>query len=99
MNYRFHRAALAEHLDQVAFYEGRLPGLGAEYLADFDKVMASVCATPSLYPRIEKSGLRKAGLRRFPLHVIYRADPRRIVILAIAHQSRRPAYWAGRVSK
>ena len=51
MNYRFHRAALAEHLDQVAFYEGRLPGLGAEYLADFDKVMASVCATPSMYPR------------------------------------------------
>lgn len=28
MNYRFHRAALAEHLDEVAFYESRLPGLG-----------------------------------------------------------------------
>ena len=33
MNYRFHRAALAEHLGEVAFYESRLPGLGADYLA------------------------------------------------------------------
>jgi hypothetical protein len=35
MNYRFHRAAVAGHLDQVVFYESRLPGLGANYLAEW----------------------------------------------------------------
>ena len=40
MNYRFHRAALAEHLDQVAFYESRQPGLGADHLAEFDGLMS-----------------------------------------------------------
>jgi hypothetical protein len=35
MNYRFHRAAVAEHRDQVVFYESRLPGLGADYLAEW----------------------------------------------------------------
>ncbi len=46
MNYRFHRVAFAEHYDSVAFYEDRLPGLGADYLAAFDAVMAHICRTP-----------------------------------------------------
>ena len=99
MNYRFHRAALAEHLDEVAFYESRLPGLGADYLAEFDAVMARIYATPDFYPRIDGSDLCKGGLKRFPFHVIYRAEPVQIVILAIAHQRRRPAYWVGRIGK
>jgi hypothetical protein len=70
MNHRFHRAALAEHLDEVAFYEGRLPGLGADDLAEFEKVMARVCATPERYPQLGDSDLRKAGFKRFPLHVV-----------------------------
>ena len=97
MNYRFHRAALAEHLDEIAFYESRLPGLGADYLSDFETVMSRICTSPDFYPWIEESGLRKAGLRRFPFHVIYRVDPTQILIVAIAHQRRRPAYWFGRV--
>jgi hypothetical protein len=99
MNYGFHRAALAEHLDEVAFYEGRLPGLGADYLAEFEKVMGRVCATPELYPRVGDSDLRKAGFKRFPLHVIYQVKLAQILVLAIAHQRRRPAYWAGRTGK
>ncbi len=99
MNYRFHRAALAEHLDEVAFYEGRLPGLGADYLAEFEKVMARVCATPERYPRVGNSDLRKAGFKRFPLHAIYQVKSAQILVLAIAHQRRRPAYWAGRIGR
>lgn len=99
MNYRFLRAARAEHLEEVAFYENRLPGLGADYLAEFEAVMSRICANPDLYPRIGDTDIRKAGLKRFPFHVIYRAEPAQIVILAIAHQRRRPAYWAGRIEK
>jgi plasmid stabilization system protein ParE len=97
MNYRFLRAARNEHLDEVAFYENRAPGLGADYLAEFEAVMARICANPDLYPRIGVSNIRKAGLKRFPFHVIYRAESAHIVILAVAHQRRRPAYWAGRI--
>jgi len=99
MNYRFHRAALAEHLDEVAYYEGRVPGLGAKYLAEFEAVMARVCAKPDLYPPIGETSIRKAALKRYPFHVIYRIEPMRVVILAIAHQRRRPAYWAGRIGE
>lgn len=36
MNYRFHHAAIAEHLEHVAFYESQrqLAGLGADYLVE-----------------------------------------------------------------
>ena len=99
MNYRFHRAAVAEHLDQVAFYESRLPGLGAHYLAKFGAVMSRICIEPACYPTVGTPGIRKAGLKRFPFHVIYQVAATQIVVLAIAHQRRRPSYWIGRVGE
>ena len=39
MKYRFHKAAASEHLESVAFYESRLAGLGADYLAEFEAAM------------------------------------------------------------
>jgi hypothetical protein len=52
MNYRFHRAATGEHYDNVNFYENRLPGLGADYLAEFESVMTHICTTPNFYRMI-----------------------------------------------
>jgi len=98
VNYRFHRAALAEHLDEVAFYESRLPGLGADYLAEFDATMARICTTPDLYPRVGTADIRKAGLKRFPFDVVYQVTTAGLFVLAVAHQRRRPAYWAGRIA-
>ena len=99
MNYRFHRAAIGEHLDNVSFYESRLPGLGADYLNEFEAVMAHICTAPNFYPVIGAPDIHKAGLKRFPFHIIYRAGQTQIVVLAIAHQRRRPAYWVGRLAK
>lgn len=97
MNYRLHRAALAEHLAEVAFYESRLAGLGKDYLADFEATMARVCAAPMAFPVVDAAGLRKVALLRFPFHVIFRVDSAHVLVLAIAHQRRRPAYWSARV--
>lgn len=33
MTYQFHPAAASEHLNNIAFYESRLAGLGADYIA------------------------------------------------------------------
>lgn len=99
MNYGFHRAAIAEHLDHVAFYESQLAGLGADYLGEFDALMARICAGPDRFVLIAPPDIRKVALKRFPFHVIYRAEATRIVVLAVAHQRRRPGYWAGRISR
>lgn len=97
MSYRFHRAASAEHLDQVAFYESRLPGLGADYLAEFDALMVRVCHSPDTFPQVGQTQICKVGMRRFPFHVIYMVHDAHVHILAIAHQRRRPSYWVERI--
>ena len=99
MKYRFHRAATAEHYDNVNFYEDRLPGLGADYLKEFESAMAHICTAPNFYPTIGAPGIHKAGLKRFPFHVIYRAEQNQIIVLAVAHQRRQPAYWSKRLAK
>ena len=99
MNFGFHRAALREHLDEVAFYEGRLRGLGADYLVEFEAIMACVCASPESFPVVTPPAIRKAGLKRFPFDVIFRVESAQVVILAIAHHRRRPNYWIGRAIK
>ena len=99
MKYRFHRAATAEHYDNVNFYEGRLPGLGADYLKEFETIMAHICTAPNFYPTIGTPDIHKAGLKRFPFHVIYRTEQNQIIVLAVAHQRRQPAYWSKRLAK
>jgi plasmid stabilization system protein ParE len=42
-------------------------------------------------------GTRRILLRRYPFGVIYRVDDARIVIIAVAHTSRRPGYWRERL--
>ena len=94
MNYRFHPAALAEHLDQVAFYESQLRGLGADYLATFDRFIQQICSHPQAFPHIQKTALRRAVMKRYPFQLIYLVLENQVYILAIAHHKRRPSYWA-----
>ena len=54
MNYSFHPAAEAEHLETVAYYESQQAGLGASYLARFENLMLDICQSPQRYP-IEKN--------------------------------------------
>ena len=59
MSYFFSEAARVEHLEHVAFYEERRPGLGARYLAAFDLAMVKVCENPERY-RVEfPPGIRR----------------------------------------
>ena len=65
MNYYFHPAAEAEHLETVAYYESRRAGLGASYLAEFEQVMASICLSPHRYPIEVQSDIRRKKLSRY----------------------------------
>lgn len=60
MNYRFYPDAFDEHFDSVAFYQQRLPGLGADYLAEFDALMLQICHSPQQYPLIAAQDIHRA---------------------------------------
>ncbi|MGH9639964.1 MAG: type II toxin-antitoxin system RelE/ParE family toxin [Bryobacteraceae bacterium] len=97
MNYRFHPAAEAEHLEQIRFYESRRPGLGARYRDYFLQTIQNVCETPARFPIEHLPDLRRVRLRPYPLTIIYRERDAAIQVLAVAHNRRAPNYWLRRV--
>ena len=46
MTYGFHPEAEAEHLETIAYYKSRGAGLGARYLAEFERLLGQVCVHP-----------------------------------------------------
>ena len=97
MTYFFHVAARLEHLEYVAYYEDRQPGLGARYLAAFDMAMRHVCDAPERY-RIEVTpGIRRYRVPGFPFNILYRIAGDDIEVLVVAPHRRRPGYWLGRL--
>jgi plasmid stabilization system protein ParE len=94
---RFHPAAEAEHLDTIAFYESRQPGLGGSYLHEFEAALSRISQSPTRYRIERKPDIRLLSLIQFPLKIIYRVASGSVQILAVAHKRRRPGYWVGRL--
>ncbi len=72
MSYFFHPAAEAEHLESIAYFESKRPGLGSSYLAEFEKIMGAVSEAPRRYPIDMQPDVRRIRMKRFPFTVLYR---------------------------
>jgi toxin ParE1/3/4 len=96
MSYVFHPDAAAEHLESVAFYESRLAGFGADYLAVFDSAMLIVCHSPQQHPIDTPPCIRICYMKKFPFSILFREIETGIQVLAVAHQRRQPKYWSNR---
>ncbi|MGH8497478.1 MAG: type II toxin-antitoxin system RelE/ParE family toxin [Methylococcales bacterium] len=96
MNYYFHPQARIEHLEHVAYYESRQPGLGARYLAAFNKAMVRVCAAPHRYKIAFPPNILRYRIAGFPYNILYQQADSEIEVLAVAPHRRRPDYWFDR---
>lgn len=95
IRHRYLPSAREELNEAAASYEASVPGLGGAFLDDVERAIELV----GEHPRIGASagrGFRKAILRRFPFSIVYADRDEEIVIVAVAHQRRRPGYWRGR---
>jgi plasmid stabilization system protein ParE len=45
----------------------------------------------------QTAGTRRLVLREFPYSIVYRVEPDVVTVFAVAHTSRRPGYWRGRL--
>ena len=97
MNYSFHPAAEAEFLESVGYYESKVPGLGGAFMEEFEALAILIGESPKGWQVELEPGIRKAPLHRFPLSIVYRETPGGFQVLAVAHNSRRPQYWLGRL--
>jgi len=87
--------AWAEFDDALDYYQTHASLLIVDrYIADFDHAVRLVMGYPEIGTPTSKR-TRALKLRRFPYKWIYRIAAETITVVAIAHQRRRPGYWAG----
>ena len=98
MKAEFHQAASKEIVETTAYYEGELPGLGAGFIAEVEKVVAVLCDQPNIGQRVGEE-FRRIHLARFPYSLIYSIESERIWVVAVAHHRRRPGYWQERIDR
>ncbi|MBA3396019.1 MAG: type II toxin-antitoxin system RelE/ParE family toxin [Deltaproteobacteria bacterium] len=97
MKLQIHRLAVAEIDHEVDYYESRQVGLGAELEDEIEAVFAMALRFPEAAPQWRKRVDRRvAVLDRFPFTLPYQIVGDEIVVLALAHTSRRPGYWSRR---
>jgi plasmid stabilization system protein ParE len=95
MTVRFHPAARDELRQARLWYEERSPLSALAFEQEIVAAVARIAEAPLRYP-VAEHGTRRLVLRRFPYNVFYRVGTEEIVIVAVAHQKRRPGYWAVR---
>ena len=88
----FSKFAKNELDDAVAFYEAEFAGLGLKFKAEIKSSILRIKEHPQAWS-IERDEIRKALLHRFPYKILYSIEKDNIIILAIAHQHRKPNYW------
>jgi toxin ParE1/3/4 len=99
---RLHPEATNDIDQSAEWYEDRDPGLGEDFLRELDEAFAVLQELPTVWPywpRIGKEhGVHRYPLKRFPFGVAYLIEDAELVIVAVAHDRRRPGYWLHRIS-
>jgi plasmid stabilization system protein ParE len=95
MTVRILAPAEEEFLEAVSFYEAEAEGLGAEFIDEFEKALELISSNPHIGSPYD-GGTRRKLLGRYPFQLIYEDGPAEIVVVALAHQRRRPGYWRNR---
>jgi toxin ParE1/3/4 len=91
----FHPAAQGEVEEAAAHYEAQRDGLGQVFRSEFEAALGRIVQNPQMYG-VELGEFRACSLRRFPYTIFYIDLEDRLWLGAVAHQSRRPGYWARR---
>jgi hypothetical protein len=96
MKSRFHEAAEAEVTEALDYYDGKASGLGDRFLVEIKLATGYIERYPEIAPVIDY-GVRAKTLAHFPYTLMYVQDAQELFIVAVAHQSKRPGYWADRL--
>jgi hypothetical protein len=93
--------AADEAIEAAAWYEEQRPGLGTEFAEAFhaalDLLEEEVVPLSNMPGRAGQEGAKRLILSRFPYDLVVRENHDVLIVVAVAHHSRRPGYWKGRL--
>jgi len=91
----FTRIARQELEDAARYYELEYSGLGRRFKEEVRKAALRIAEYPKAWS-IERGEVRKCLLHKFPYKLMYSVEEDHIIVIAVAHQHRKPDYWVGR---
>lgn len=95
-----HPEADEEIQSAVRYYESQRAGLGDDFLAELRTHLERIAEDPLTLPKLETAPkrleIRRILIRRFKHVVVFEVFDNEILVLAVAHGSRRPNYWLKR---
>ena len=97
MSVRLLESAQVELDDAIAWYASQAPGLGDAFLIETLKTLKLIEQYPKAWHPLTQQ-VRRCRLRRFPYSVIYAQEGSDLLVLAVAHQHRKPGYWGARLN-
>ncbi len=92
---KFRLKAENEMINAKNYYNVQLDDLGMDFIDEVEKSIELIQKSPTRWAIIE-GNIHKYILQRFPFTIYYVNEVEEILILAIAHQSRKPGYWDNR---
>lgn len=96
-NVALHPDAQREYQAAIAWYQQRNQPAARRFVAEVDRAIAAIAAQPDRFGWYDDE-FREAGLRRYPYTIVYRVGQSGdVLVVAVAHASREPGYWQGRV--
>lgn len=92
----YHPAVEGELAEIRDWYNGRVPGLGSEFIDEFERQILRISETPGRW-MVLSGDIRRAIMPRFPYIICFRqVQPDRIRIVVVKHQRRHPSYGTER---
>jgi len=96
VNVEFTSEARDDLFEAADYYEDRETGLGARFRNEIHQVLQTVRSAPFLW-RERAGGYRRVNCPVFPFYVAYLIRGNCVVVVAVAHGSRRPGFWHDRL--
>jgi len=94
---RDQEAGEEELINEIGYLDRQAHGLGRRFFNEVRYAETRIAQFPEAAQEV-RPGIRKHMLRTFRYSLIYTIEPDGVLILAVAHQHRRPGYWAGRLT-
>ena len=96
MRVKLHPDARAELRAARNWYFERSPLSAFAFAQTVQNAISRIKDTPNTFP-VSDHGTHTFILQRFPFKISYLIRETEIIIVAVAHQKRRPGYWSNRV--
>jgi toxin ParE1/3/4 len=97
MRYEFHPDALEEFEEAALYYSRRQPGLDLRFIVSVRETVNRILEEPNRW-RIFDEDVRRCFTHVFPYSILYTIERGYVLIVAVAHCSRKPGYWKSRRS-